>query len=88
MIDGINMTHGIVHNVLRVDEVTPCFGGIVIRWSSKIGFGQYTIYRRPANGCPEALAWVAESETMDNMNDTSFGEKLLQLWMKQIIVVE
>lgn len=73
---------------LRVDEVTPCFGGIVIRWSSKIGFGQYSIYRKPANGCPEALAWVAESETMDNMNDTSFGEKLLQLWMKQIIVVE
>ncbi len=73
---------------LRVNEVTPCFGGIIIRWSSKIGFGEYTIYRRPANGYPETLAWVAESETMDNMEDKSFGEKLLQLWMKQIIVVE
>ena len=73
---------------LHVDEVTPCFGGIIISWSSNIGFGEYTIYRKSAAGNPESTAWVAESEHMDSMMDRSFGERLLQLWMKQILVIE
>lgn len=73
---------------LKIDEVVPCFGGIIIRWSSDIGFGEYTIRRSPAPAHPESIVWVAESECMDSMTDTAFGEKLLQLWMKQILVVE
>ena len=73
---------------LKIDEVVPCFGGIIIRWSSNIGFGEYTIYRRPANNHPDLVAWVAESEHMDSFEDKAFGEKLLKLWMKQILVIE
>lgn len=73
---------------LKIDEVMPCFGGIIICWSSDIGFGQYTIYQKPAMEHPESVAWVAESECMDSIEDSSFGEKLLQLWMKQILVID
>lgn len=73
---------------LKIDEVVPCFGGIIIRWSSDIGFGEYTILRRPAPGHPETIAWVAQSECMDDNEDKAFGEKLLQLWLKQVFVVE
>ena len=73
---------------LKIDEVVPCFGGIIIRWSADIGFGEYTIHRTPMPGKPDKILWVAESECMDSMDDTAFGEKLLQLWMKEIWVFE
>ena len=73
---------------LKIDEVVPCFGGIIIRWSSDIGFGEYTIYRKPVHDSPGVLVWVAESETMDNMDDMAFGKKLFELWLERIWVVE
>lgn len=57
---------------LQIDEVTPCFGGIIIRWSSNIRFGEYTIYRKSAASIPASTAWVAESEHMDSMTDECF----------------
>ena len=73
---------------LKLEEVVPCLGGITFCWSSDIGFGQYTIHLRPAEKMPEARLWVAESEGMDKLNDKAFGEKLMELWMKQILVIE
>ena len=73
---------------LKIDEVEPCFGGIIIRWSSDIGFGEYTIYRKPIHDSPDVLIWVAESETMDNMDDKAFGKKLFDLWFERIWVVD
>ena len=72
---------------LKIEEVEPCFGGIVISWSSDIGFGQYTIYRKPVPEHPECVRWFADSECMDDLEDKAFGKKLLQLWMDQILVV-
>lgn len=76
--NSINLT---VENVrpFLVDDI----GGIVIEWSSDIGFGEYTFFKRK-----DRLLWAAESETMDSDEDKAFGRKLLELWMDQILIVE
>ena len=81
---------------LQIDEVEMVCGGIVIYWSSDIGFGQYTIGRRTVDGNPDNAEWVGgdnrftkkEPECMDKDNDKAFGAKLLSLWMEQIKIVE
>ena len=73
---------------LQIDEVEMVCGGIVIYWSSDIGFGQYTIGTHLVEGDPDNVEWVAESECMDKDDDKAFGAKLLSLWMEQIKIVE
>ena len=77
---------------LKVDEVQPFFyngdGGIVIMWSSDIGFGQYTFSYRGSRSNPDCKMWVAESECMDDNTDQAFGRKLLELWMNQVLIIE
>ena len=73
---------------LQVDDVEMCCGGIIISWSSDIGFGQYTIGMHSVDGNPDNVEWVAESECMDKNDDKAFGAKLLSLWMEQIKIVE
>ena len=77
---------------LKVDEVQPFFydgeGGIVITWSSDIGFGHYTFYYRKSISDPDRCLWVAESECMDDNTDQAFGRKLLELWMDQVLIIE
>ena len=84
------------HNVneinLRIDSIEPFVmdecKGVVISWSSKIGFGQYTLRTVPAAWDPNETIWVGESECMDNMMDKEFGKKLMQLWIDQTIIIE
>ena len=78
---------------LKIDNVQPFFydgeGGIVIMWSSDIGFGQYTFSTRGSISDPNhSKMWVAESECMDDNTDQAFGRKLLQLWMDQVFIIE
>ena len=73
---------------LQIDEVEMVCGGIVIYWSSDIGFGQYTIRLQSVDGDPDNVEWVAESECMDKDDDKAFGAKLLSLWLEQIKIVE
>ena len=84
------------HNVneieLKIESIEPFvldkFKGVVISWSSKIGFGQYTLRTTPATWGPNKTVWVGESECMYNMMDKEFGKKLMQLWMDQNIIIE
>ena len=78
---------------LRVDQVEPFvfdekISGVVISWSSDIGFGQYTLRTAPAIHDPNDKVWLAETECMDNNEDQSFGRKLLELWMDKALVIE
>ena len=47
--------------------------GFIIRWSSNIGFGEYTIYKTT-----EDNQWRADSEHMDSEGDTWLLEKLFE----------
>ena len=84
------------HNVNEIDHkiesiepfVLDKCKGVVISWSSQIGFGQNTLRTSPAAWDPNEAVWVAESECMDNMMDKEFGKKLMQLWMDQTIIIE
>ena len=84
------------HNVneinLRVNEVRPFVmgdeSGVLIMWSSDIGFGEYTIRSTPSISNPEKKRWLVESECMDTDEDKAFGKKLLELWLDQCLVIE
>jgi len=66
---------------LAIEEVKIQKDTIIISWSSEIGFGEYVIR------CSEDhQKFFAESECMDKDKDKSFGTKLLELWMEQIII--
>ncbi|MBR3247128.1 MAG: hypothetical protein IKG03_01870 [Clostridiales bacterium] len=70
---------------LRIDSVIPCWEGIIIRWSSDIGFGEYCITTdHNDQEKPEETTWIADTECMDTNEHKALGEKLLQLWMEQI----
>ena len=77
---------------LKVENVVPFkhegVGGVVITWSSTIGFGQYTLIAKTAPWDAAKWIWAAQTETMDNEEDKAFGRKLLELWLKQIFIVE
>ncbi len=73
---------------LSVYDVAPICGGIIIRWTSDLGFGEYTIYTSDLKAEEGEKRWVAMSECMDRGEDKEFGKKLLELWMEQIQIVE
>ena len=57
--------------------------GVVIRWDSDIGFGEYTIYK--AIGSDE---WHADSEHMDNNEDKDFLKELMKLFIEKLDIVD
>lgn len=71
---------------LKVDRVDPFEldgeKGVVISWSSDIGFGEYAFIKRESSGL-----WLVDSERMDTDDDKAFGKKLLELWMEQMLIV-
>ena len=54
--------------------------GVIIGWSSMIGFGEYTIYMTPDGEL------MADAETMDGGDDKAFGRKLMELLMDRVTV--
>ena len=75
-----------VNNInLDAYEIKPFvnekFTGIVIRWDSTIGFGEYTIYKEVGSD-----EWHADSEHMDNNEDKDFIKELLKLFVGKLII--
>ena len=58
---------------LKVYDVTPIHGGIILRWTSSLGFGEYTIFTSDLKDEEGDRKWVAMSEHMDR------GEELTDL---------
>lgn len=63
--------------------VNEKYTGVVIRWDSDIGFGEYTIYK--AIGSYE---WCAQSEHMDNNKDKDFIKELMKLFIEKLNITE
>ena len=65
---------------LKIDKVIPCVGGLLIEWSSDIGFGEYAIYQ-----CKDdPNQWCADSECMDINEDKEFTRELMKLFVEQL----
>ena len=56
--------------------------GFIVRWSSDIGWGEYTVYKRAGTD-----VWVADSETMDKNEDKDFIKELMKLFIEQLQVL-
>jgi hypothetical protein len=65
--------------------VNEKYMGVVIRWDSDIGFGEYTIYK-PIDS--EDDKWLAQSEHMDNNEDKDFIKELMKLFIENLDIVE
>lgn len=63
--------------------VNEKYTGVVIRWNSDIGFGEYTIYKPIGSD-----KWCADSERMDNNEDKSFVKELLKLFVEKLDITE
>ena len=50
------------------------FSGLVVEWSSDIGFGQYTLYNPK-----DSSVWYADPECMDSDEDRAFIKELFKL---------
>ena len=67
---------------LKIEEIEPWVNektghvGLDIRWSSNIGFGEYTFVKNS-----EEEGWIVRSECMDSQDDKEFGAALLKLWL-------
>ena len=57
------------------------FHGFVIAWSSDVGFGEYTVYRKK-----DSQEWLGDSEHMDCGNNKEFLKELLRLFVEKIII--
>ena len=72
---------------LQIESVEPFVNdnhtGLIISWSSNIGFGEYTFYRDSKDKNSE---WKIDSETMDCGEDKDFGRALLKLWIDKCVV--
>lgn len=68
---------------LEITEVRPfennSWVGFEIAWVSDIGFGLYTIYRKP-----DESEWHGDSEYMDVDEDKAFLQELLRLFLEKI----
>lgn len=53
--------------------------GFKIEWDSDIGFGTYTIYKKPGE-----KEWHGDSEYMDSNKDKAFLHELLRLFFEKI----
>lgn len=69
--------------------------GFTIAWSSKIGFGEYSIYRKAlaydkdyytGEECPDE-EWFGDSEYMDNGKDKEFLSELMRLFVEKITII-
>lgn len=63
--------------------VNEKYTGIVIKWDSDIGFGEYTIYK--ANGSDK---WHADSEHMDSNEDKAFLKELLKQFVDTLDITD
>ena len=59
--------------------VNEAYTGVVIKWNSNIGFGEYTIYRSW-----DSDEWHADSEHMDNNEDKAFLKELMKLFIEKL----
>ena len=81
------MSRRIEVNNINLDayEIKPFvnekFTGLVIRWDSDIGFGEYTIYKEVGSD-----EWYADSEHMDSNEDKDFIKELMRLFIEKINV--
>ncbi len=77
--------HDVKEIGLQIDAVNPFvnekYCGFVIQWSSKIGFGEYTIIRQK-----DEDEWCADSEHMDSNEDKEFVTELMRLFVEQLDV--
>ena len=73
--------NGINEINLEIENVEVCKDFIRISWSSDIGFGEYDLIK-------EDDEWCAMSECMDSNEDKEFIEKLLQLFVKKLNIIE
>ena len=73
---------------LKVYDIELSDNQMIIRWTSDIGFGEYTIFASTWNEETKEFTdekkWIADTEYMDKGEDKEFGKKLLELWMEQI----
>lgn len=63
--------------------VNEKYTGIVIKWDSDIGFGEYTIYKVVGSD-----KWQADSEHMDNNEDKAFLNELLKQFVTSLEIVD
>ena len=62
--------------------VNEKYTGLVIKWDSDIGFGEYVIYK--AIGSDE---WYGESEYMDKGEDKDFLKELMKVFIAKLNIV-
>lgn len=75
-VNGINLD---VSSVRHSYPVVPYYGGgVVIRWTSDIGFGEYFLYYNS-----EGIL-CADSERMDSAQDKAFLYKLFEVLVDNI----
>lgn len=69
---------------LEINEVEAFkndrYEGLVIKWISDIGWGEYTIYKTE-NG------WCADAETMDSNEDRAFITELMRLFIESLNIM-
>ena len=81
------------HNVkeihLRIDDIEGFtndeYTGCIISWSSDIGFGEYSLYRKVGDTDGDFKLY-ADSEYMDSNDDKEFISKLMRLVVEKIHV--
>ena len=80
--------HDVKEIGLEIDSFEPfsndSYEGITISWSSKIGFGQYTIFKDKSENDSK---WKADSETMDCNEDKEFVTELMRLFIEQLNIL-
>lgn len=82
------MKRKLIYDRLSIDSVSPWvnpdngWSGLDINWSSPdIGFGVYGFKKHK-----DSTQWEADTEAMDSNDDREFGHKLLELWLKSMII--
>lgn len=63
--------------------VNEKYTGIVIKWDSDIGYGEYTIYK-----AVDSNKWLVDSEHMDNNEDKAFIKELLKQFVETLYVID
>lgn len=78
---AIDKSKAEVH-VVDIDPfVNDQFCGFKIHWAGNIGFGEYTIYKEAGSD-----QWRADSEYMDDENDTWLLDLLLEDFKMHLII--
>lgn len=66
---------------LQINEVELSECSILFRWSSGIGWGEYSLWYDK-----EKNEWKADTELMDSNEDKAFGRKLFELLMDDVTI--